>query len=266
LKPGRYKLSVKGHKQGDISREVANIASLNLIVETPFHQTIWFFSLLLSAIGFGFYSLYRYRLLQILKLQALRNNISRDLHDEVGSSLSSISMLSASTKLALDNDTERSKMLVDMIGENSQKILEDMDDIVWAVSPSKDSFEHLITRMQGYVNTIGEGHIGKVLFMTTGQLSNIKLSMLARKNIYLIFKEALNNAAKHADAQNIEVKLTKQNSNLIIEINDDGLGFEQMTSKRNGIGNMKSRAIEIGASLTINSDQKGTRICLNLLI
>ncbi len=263
LKSGKYVLNIKANDQyGTTNKQQAH---LQIVVLTPYYQSWWFMGLCFIGLLSLLYGVYHYRLSQILKLQTLRNNISRDLHDEVGSSLSSISMLSASTKIALEKDPKRGLMLVDMISKNVQKILEDMDDIVWAVSPNKDSFQHIITRIQDFLNTLEETQSLNVRFVQTGHFDNISLPMLTRRNLYLIFKEAVNNAAKHARATTLRVEIKHIKNDLFLAIIDNGQGFDMTKStSRNGLGNMRGRANEIKGLLEIDSNGKGTKIELKI--
>ncbi|MCU0341833.1 MAG: histidine kinase [Spirosomaceae bacterium] len=263
LKGGQYRFKVRVLGADGVPSNT--IAQYPIEVTTPYYQAGWFYGFIVLSIAAFFYGLYRYRLSQILQLQEVRNSISRDLHDEVGSALSSISMLSTSTKAALDKDPARTKMLVEMIQTNAQKIMENMDDIVWTVSPDKDESQHIILRMQDYLNTLSEANQLSIHLTTEGEWEGLRLPMPVRRNLYLIFKEAVNNALKHAKATQLTVKLNRKPSELLLEVIDNGQGFDTTTSSlRNGLTNMRQRATDLNATLKIHSSTNGTQLALRI--
>ena len=138
LSAGEYQLLLRvANVYGDYSEK---ISALNITILPPYWQTWWFRGLLLACAGLALYSLYRYRLHQIKRLQAIRNNIASDLHDDIGSTLNSISIYSEVAKQQAEKDIPA----LELIGVNSRKIIESMSDIVWTINPENDSFEKII--------------------------------------------------------------------------------------------------------------------------
>lgn len=235
---------------------------LRFFVSAPWYYQGWFYLLLFVCVGGIFYLVYRIRLKRILELQGLRNNISRDLHDEVGSTLSSISLLSETLKYTLHENENEGKKITEQIGQNAQKMLNVMDDIVWAINPREDGLRNMIIRMREQANETTEYYGIQLKFNFLSETSpDTKLSMLTRKNVYLIFKEIINNACKHAQCNKIEVNITLKGNNLELKISDNGIGFDpSKESKRNGLRNIKERTAEIKGSIDITSHPgKGTK-------
>ena len=220
--------------------------------------------------GFGLFLvlsffIYRnYQTRQEVKLLTLRNKIAIDLHDDVGSTLSSISMFS---QMAQTQSKEVIPAL-ETIGESSRKMLEAMADIVWSIKPENDLFEKVIMHMREFAyQLLGTKQI-EFEFDADDDISKINLPMETRKNLYLIFKEATNNLAKYSKASNAKFALKGENDKLTMVISDDGKGFDTTKDSRgNGLENMKRRAIEMGAKLLIDSAPGiGTTIRLELAV
>ena len=204
---------------------------------------------LLAILSIFVYRNYRTR--QQLKLQALRNKIASDLHDDVGSTLSSISIFSQ----MVQQQSKETIPLLESIGESSRKMLDAMADIVWTINPENDQFEKIISRMKSFAfELLGAKNID-FEFVADENVANMKLPMEVRKNLYLIFKEATNNMVKHAGASKAMFAIKGGKNDLRMMIRDNGKGFDVTgTASGNGLKNMKKRAGEIGGQLTIDSN------------
>ena len=217
---------------------------------------------LFSVLAFFVYRTYRTR--QKVKLLTLRNKIASDLHDDVGSTLSSISIFS---QMAQQQSKEVIPML-ETIGESSRKMLDAMADIVWTIDPHNDQFEKIILRMKNFAyELLGAKNID-FEFVADEEISKVNLTMEVKKNLYLIFKEATNNMVKYADANKAMFAIKSEKNNLSMTIRDNGKGFDMNTSiVGNGLKNMKRRANEMGANLLIDSyPGRGTTIRLNIAV
>lgn len=209
---------------------------------------------LLVSIG-AWMLLNRNRLKQRMKELELRNQIAADLHDEVGSSLSSIHMLSQMANSNVENNTQ--KNILDKVSTNAKETMDRMSDIVWMIKPGETEGGSLKQRMERFAHEICSGK-NIALRMDIAAVENIKLTMGQRKNVYLIFKEAINNAVKYSGAEKIEIKALLQNKQLELLVRDHGKGFEQITVRRgNGLDNMKNRAKECSGDLEIISSAGG---------
>jgi two-component sensor histidine kinase len=267
LDGGNYTLKIK--VANSIGKWNETATALTFFVSSPFYKQAWFFVLIGIIIITASYAFYRTGVQRILELQRLRNSISRDLHDEVGSTLSSISMLSTSAKYSLQNNqTKPAEMLVQRISSSSQRILEVMDDIIWTINPKNDSLENIIARIRELMNDIADSKGIKFNMQIDPLLETLLLPMKLKRNFYLIFKEAVANAGNHSQCKAATVSIQRNNQTIILEIEDDRAGFDvEKKFNGNGLKNMQQRAIEIKGTLDISSEiNKGTVLKLTIPI
>lgn len=205
------------------------------------------------AIGGIFLLISRNRLRHRMKELELRNRIAADLHDEVGSSLSSIHMLSQVAVQQQNNGTSQIEIL-SRVSTNARETMEKMGDIVWMIKPGESEGLSLTERMERFMFEIcGAQNIACTLDGAEA-LHRVKLSMQQRKNFYLVFKEAINNAAKYSHAANIDTTVDLHDRQLSLLVKDNGTGFDTARAgSGNGLDNMKNRARELSGKLTIHS-------------
>jgi two-component system sensor histidine kinase UhpB len=208
--------------------------------------------LFLASLGITYLIFNRYRLKQELNEQVLRNQISSDLHDEIGSTLSSIDVNSRIALLKME-DRETVSGQLQKIQQNTRSIMDNLSQIVWSINPNNDSLEKLIFRMKDFAAEILEPLGIQYAFHQGSNFSEFNLNPIFRKNIYLIFKEAVNNCAKYSNASEVAISLEVKNNLLFIEIADNGKGFElqKEINKSNGLQNMESRAKQIQGKIKI---------------
>jgi signal transduction histidine kinase/tetratricopeptide (TPR) repeat protein len=219
--------------------------------------------LLLLAAIFNRYRLKR-RLEQQQFLLQERNRISGELHDEVGSVLSAINILSHTARMKLGQNTEKSGEMLDKIHGYSQKMMDAMGDIVWSINPKNDTFSNMIVRMKEHAAEILEAKNIAFSFTTDKQLDHLKLSPEKRRDLYLIFKEALNNLVKYSGATEAHINFGLQNDLLRMSVSDNGKGFDaELKKSGNGLHTMTERALRHLGSLMING-QKGTTVKLDM--
>lgn len=227
----------------------------------------------------GFYKKYHLRLLKkiaaisseriskYLAEEKLRSKIARDLHDEMGSTLTSINIIS---KVAMQQGMpdERVKQYLQKIKDNSGRMMESMSDIVWAINPANDTFEKVIVRMKEFAAEILEPAKINYYFSEEGSLDKAQLNLEQRKDIYMVFKEAVNNAVKYSNATEVNIVLQKKDDSLRMLIMDNGNGFDtDQWYSGNGLKNMQSRAREMKAVLRVDSIKgTGTTIILDVAI
>jgi signal transduction histidine kinase/Tfp pilus assembly protein PilF len=214
---------------------------------------------LVLVLFFFIYTNYSTR--QKLKLENIRNNIAADLHDDIGSTLNSISLFSEVAK----QEAGKAIPALDQIGVSARKIIDSMSDIVWTINPENDTFENVIARMRSLAYLLLKAKNIEFTFKADESLNQLSLPMVTRKNVYLLFKEATNNIVKYSNASRANFHITHENKNVKMVIRDNGVGFDMENSKMgNGIKNMKRRAGEIGGQLLIESAEgKGTNIELS---
>jgi len=259
LRPGSYTFMVAAKNADGIwSRSPA---VFHFVINPPFWLTWWFISICLLLFGAVVYGAYQYKLSKMIALQALRNKISTDLHDDIGSTLSSISILS---EVAVNEKEKRSKVMLAEINERSHLLMEKMDDIVWSISTRNDTIGNLFSRIQQFAATVLEAKDINYEVRIPEKVKHLKVDMQRRQHIYLILKEAINNLIKYACCSNASIVVEYTNGILKVEVADDGKGFDtERESLGNGLLNMKKRARALHGKLNITSSPgAGTRIRL----
>jgi ligand-binding sensor domain-containing protein/two-component sensor histidine kinase len=261
LNPGEYTLHMKsGDAFGNWNEDTLQ---LPIEVLPAFYQTVWFKILVSLFVAGILYAFYLYRINQLLHLQKVRNRISADLHDELGSTLSGISIMGSLAKKEL-SDQQSSGALVDRIMEDVRQISGSLDDIVWNISPKNDSLSSLIARMTRYASELFEAKQITFEFDIPAELEDVKLTMEQRRNIYLIFKESVNNLVKYSKCTRAFVGIKVDKKHVFLRVKDNGIGFDpNATTERNGIRNLKDRARSLKGVIDIQSAEgKGTSILL----
>ncbi len=242
------------------------IASIHVVITPPFWKRWWFFILCAAVIGGAVYAVYRYRLSELLRRQEMRNKIAQDLHDNVGSTLSSISVYSQVARIQSENqDKEKLDKVLEKIGDTSNEMISEMSDIVWAINPRHDDVKQILQRMQSFANPLLAARDIHFRFEFDPRIEHYVLSMEKRKNFYMTFKEAINNAVKYSDANEVKVRIQMPDHHHVrMTIEDDGKGFDTSVHRKgNGIWNIGYRAKEMNGKFDLNSSPgTGTRLML----
>jgi ligand-binding sensor domain-containing protein/two-component sensor histidine kinase len=274
LPGGEYIFKVRATNNAGIWNNY--IAAIRIVIIPPFWKTAWFYGMCLLVTGLIIYAIYRYRINELLKRQAIRNKIAQDLHDNVGSTLSSISIYSQVAKIY--NQQERTgdlQQTLDKISVTSSEMISEMSDIVWAINPRNDSMDTILQRMESYAKPLLTTQGIAFHFSTDPAVKHINLEMTRRKNFYLIFKEAVNNALKYAKNRNLWVTIHVRNHQLELMVKDDGVGFDtekvhihaSQSLSGNGLRNMEMRTKEMKGTCIVSSvPGKGTTIKLQFPI
>ncbi|MDP4262386.1 MAG: two-component regulator propeller domain-containing protein [Bacteroidota bacterium] len=240
LAPGHYTFMVRAsNSAGAWSPE---IASIRFYIVPPFTKTIWFYALIVLGIGAVFYFMYRFRLRQLMRTEQIRSEISRNLHDEVGSSLTNISLSSLLAQKQLHNEGAVTRIL-ERIYQDSQNVSEAMREIVWSINPKIDTMGEALPRMLRYASELLEAKDMELHAEIAPEIEQVKLTMQERRDLYLIFKEAVNNLAKHSKATKAVINFHVKDNRIIMEVSDNGVGFDITSSHlNNGLKNMRERA------------------------
>lgn len=210
----------------------------------------------------------KYQAEVITQLQAndqMRNRIARDLHDDIGSTLSSIGILSQVVENQIERNPSSVKDLVHRISESSQKVQRSLSDIVWTTKQTEESLDSVVVKMKEFTAEMLEPKNIDYTF-SVSDLSRIQFSPLKQYNIYLVFKEAVNNSIKYALATELEIAIYFTEEYFTIIVKDNGIGFDEANVKQgNGLNNMKERAIAMNGSIQIlTKPSKGTLIELKV--
>ena len=201
--------------------------------------------------------------------EQIRKQIARDLHDDMGSTLSSISILSQVAEREAATTDSQTKSLLGKINRNSQRMLDTMNDIVWTTQPVNDTIESISIKIREFAAEMLDAKDIKYEIIIDENLNNYRLPPNQVYNFYLIVKEAINNIAKYAVAKNVTVNISKSGSLLNLKIIDDGIGFDMNKIKENGNGlkNMHKRSEDLGGKINITSKpSQGTELDLQFPI
>jgi len=259
LSPGTYRFMVRAvSADGIVSKSPATV-SFRII--PPVWQRWWFVTLAGMLVGLTIYATYRYRVARLLELERVRTRIATDLHDDIGSGLSRVAILSEVIKQQMGAGAEQFVPALSEIAESARSLVGSMRDIVWAIDPRRDDLSNVIIRIQQFASDVLESRNIEWDFQAPPELEKIKLDSEQRRHLFLIFKEAINNIARHADCKCVSLNISVAHNLIVAEIRDDGRGFaapqnaHASTNGRGGHGleNMRSRVVELGGHLSIDS-------------
>jgi signal transduction histidine kinase len=265
LPSGTYKLSIRA-KLHDGEWDNTNVASINIVVKSPWWLTWWFKSLTIACLLTCIYFIYKVREKSLGKVKEMRKQIAGDLHDEIGSTLSSVNIASTLMINKMDTDREALTDLISRVSENTNKMMESMNDIVWTIDNKSDQLHNVLIRLLNFAGETLEPTGCKIDFKNVVDLKKIKLNPAEKKNIYLILKEVINNIAKHAAANHVLIAVVPVEKNyFMVSIKDNGRGFDhdQKSNKMSGQGlnSISMRAKEQNWKLSIHSSPgAGTEI------
>lgn len=265
LPAGRHRLQVRAVSAAGAGSEVAEVA---FTVLPPFWRRGWFLATAGLALALAVWGAYRYRVGRLLAVERVRTRIASDLHDEVGASLSRIGILAEVGKMRLGaaSEGEAGRLLAE-ISDTSRGLAEAMSDIVWSLDPRRDDLPSLSARLRRFASDVLEARGIGLDFETPAAAAGQRLSTADRRELYLLLKEAIHNAAKHSRAARVTVRIVAHGSRLEAEVRDDGLGlpevFRSSDNLGNGLVNMRRRAKALGGALTVDSTPgRGTSVRL----
>ncbi len=271
LRPGSYRFRVRAvNADGIVSSEPASIA---FTIVPPVWQRWWFIGLVALLLVALTHLVYRYHTRRLIELERVRTRIATDLHDDIGASLSKIAILSdvAGQELSTANESPVGAPLA-QIADTSRDCVDAMSDIVWAVNPQRDHLSDLTHRMRRFAEDLLDARDIDFTVRSLLDEKDMRLGADLRREVYLIFKECVNNLVKHSDCRNAELAFSINGPWLVVSITDDGRGFkvEDPVTNGNGMGghgltSMQRRAKALGGSLKISSEPgRGTTVTLKV--
>lgn len=264
LPGGHYTFKVKCISPDGV--ECKNITSFLIYIRPPLYLRWWFILLSLSIIGGVLYYIYLLRVRRRKERELIRNRIARDLHDDMGSTLSTINILSSMAKTKIAEDPRTTSEYIGKISDNSQRMMDAMSDIVWAIKPANDSMQKITARMQEFANGILEAKNIDLGFTVDEKVNNVKLNMEARRDFFLVFKEAVNNVAKYSQCTQCNIHIAEHQKRLLLTVEDNGIGFDiNKADSGNGLSNMQKRAEAMKGRVSVQSKPgEGTKVTLNI--
>ena len=251
LAAGEYSFEVRAETA---DRLYSQPALVSFRIAAPVWQRWWFVAAALIFAVLAIYMFYKRRLARLIEMERMRTRIATDLHDDIGANLTRISLLSevASQQAAVANDNK----ILPSIAEIARESVASMNDIVWAIAPEHDSLLDLTIRMRRHAEEVFA--LRDVDLNFNASESELRLSVGVRRDVLLIFKEAVNNAAKHSNCSKIVIDFRYEDAILFLQIKDDGMGFdaENTDSDGQGLRSMTRRAHALAGNLTIISKDK----------
>lgn len=264
LPAGSYRFAVRAVRRG--SGAAGLPATVSFTIVPPFWQRQWFFAavaIALVALGYG---IHRYRLAQLLALERIRTRIATDLHDDIGSSLSRIAILSPVASRRLDGVATEVGETLDSIGQTAGELVDSMSDIVWAINPRHDALDDLTGRMRRFASDLLTAKDIAFRFDAPAPDGEVHLGPDLRREVFLTFKEGLTNIARHAHCTEVSAALRIQDGSLDLALADNGVGFDTGTlATGHGLVNLRARVAALHGSVDIRSGPgRGTSLHVRL--
>jgi signal transduction histidine kinase len=251
LAPGSYRLLVRAvEPEGGRASEAAEVA---FTILPPVWQRWWFVAAVAAALAAAALALHRARVRRVLAMERVRRQIATDLHDDMGSGLSQVAILSEVARRGATPEAER---VLTEVADLARAMRESMGDIVWAVDPRRDRLADLLLRMRQAAFNLLESSGVRVVWNAPAaeDVERVGLAPDVRRHLLLVFKEALTNVARHAEATTVRVDLLVEYGALRLSIADDGRGFDAgRDGEGTGLRSMRRRAEEMGAALEVES-------------
>jgi len=252
LAAGGYRFAVRAVDANGAVSETPAIVEFRVL--RPFWQQWWFVSAVAALLVACGYLIHRYRLGRMLELERVRMRIATDLHDDLGSNLSRIAILSEVLQRRVDQDDPSLTQPLSRIAGVSRELVDSMGDIVWAINPRRDRMSDLVHRMRRFASDTLAAREIDFVFRAPKDEDRLKLGADVRREVYLVFKESINNAAKHAGGAHVEVDFAVEGDRLSLRVRDDGEGFTpDEADDGHGLDSMRRRGSRLGGTLQIDS-------------
>ena len=266
LPAGKFTFEVRALNRK--SSAILASAKLQIFIATPWWQTWWFRVLCAFAFAGILYYFYNQRIDKLLAVERTRQRIGKDLHDDIGTTLSSITLMNTLLKKKIKSQPDEAVRLADKVETTSREMIQNMSDIVWSINPGNDTLEKLINRLQQFMNDAFENSDAIYELKVSPDLETKKIGMETRKDAYLICKEIISNAAKYSSATGFSLHLNTLNHSLLITAEDNGVGFDTKKEKTgNGLTNIQLRTQKHkGVCNYSSAPGKGTRWSIQLKI
>jgi signal transduction histidine kinase/ligand-binding sensor domain-containing protein len=263
LAPGTYRFSVRAiNADGVPSAEPATVA---FTIVPPVWQRWWFLALAAAAVVAVLYAIYRVRLARAVEIATMRTRIATDLHDDIGANLTKIAILSEVARQHLDGNTDAGDRL-STIARISRESVSSMSDVVWAINPRRDTLRDTIRRMRQHVQEVLAGRGLDLEFHAPEVDLGLRVPIDVRRDFFLIFKEALNNAVRHSRCRKLRIEVNADVSSLSLRLTDDGVGFDTSVEPTgNGLASMRRRAEQMNAALeVVSTPGRGTSVSVSV--
>jgi len=264
LAPGRYRFLVRAVNSDGVASSSPAVVTFRIL--PPIWARWWFVGLVGGVLTLMLFWLYRYRVARLLELERVRTRIASDLHDDIGANLTKIAILSEVAYQQLGNVDKDKDSPLASIARISRESVASMSDIVWAVKPGRDRLRDLTRRMRGFAaDTLTARNI-RFQFRAPDVNQQLNLRADVRRDVFLIFKEAINNVVRHSACAEASIELRILGDHLELKIDDNGKGFELAEAgDGQGLINMHKRAEGFGGRFEVASlPGSGTSVTLQV--
>jgi signal transduction histidine kinase len=228
------------------------------------HERWWPLLPLTALAAWTLHRVQRQRLTVRREVQRIREQVARDLYDDIGSSLSKIALLSEVLRRRVSGDPRLASAVI-QIGSLSREVLNSTSDTVWSLDPHRDTVGDTVQRMRDFAGDLFAARNIAFRFRAPNSCDNLKLGALVRRQLFLIFKEGVNNIARHAGCGEAEAELAIDRQWLRLTLADNGRGFDwDRIRLGHGLNSMQERSRSLGGQLQVVSSPGGTRVTLQV--
>lgn len=251
LPPGEYTFQVHARNASGIWSD--KTASISFEILPPFWMTWWFICFIGMIVAGIIYLFYRnYKTMKMVDIERMRVRIASDLHDDVGASLTEIALQSDFIQ-AIDMKPELKQSLL-QIGKQCRHVVTSLDDIVWSIDARNDTLGDLTDRMQDYVINVLAPKNFEINYAFDNLNMDNKLPVTVKENLYLIFKEAINNISKYSNGDKVDIRMTNNGGTYTLLIHDNGTTGKGTKKTGHGLRNMEMRAQRIGGNFDFDDE------------
>ncbi len=263
LSPGHYRFLVRAVSTAGLASPAPAIVTFTIL--SPVWQRWWFIAAATALIGLITYSLYRYRVARLLELERVRTRIATDLHDDIGSSLSQIAILSEVARKHLSDAGVPVVTPLARIAHLSRESVDSMSDIVWAINPHKDRLSDLTHRMRHLANEVLLARDIEVRFRASADQDK-RIDAHTRRQVFLVFKEGINNIVRHSGCTEADIEFRNERAWLVLTLRDNGRGFDpEFPQEGHGLASLRRRAETLGGELDVlSASGRGTTLTLRI--
>jgi ligand-binding sensor domain-containing protein/signal transduction histidine kinase len=264
LASGRYRFQVRSITSAGPTGAASTgpaPAAVEFEILPPLVQRWWFQTGLIAAAILAAFGAHRYRVARLVALERVRMRIASDLHDDIGGSLSRISIqceVACREAAALGHQAVR--RLTD-VADSARGLVDALGDVVWSVDPRRDDLASVCRRLRAYTDDVFAGTGVRWSYAATANLARVRLDPQARRHLFLLLKEGVTNIARHAAARRVSLEIGLTGHELYATLRDDGRGFDPAVidgaADHHGLLSMRARADQLGARLTIDSSPNG---------
>ena len=267
LSPGMYRFVVRAvGSDGALSQRPATV---EFTILRPVWQRWWFQGMSALGLVVVVFAAHKHRVARLVALERVRMRIAADLHDDIGGSLSRISIQSEVARREATASGESPARRLEEIAESARGLVDALADVVWSVDPRRDDLASVMRRVREYADDVLLASGVRWTYTAPPHLDHIKLDPQARRHLFLLLKEAITNVVRHASARSASLTVDPGPRELRLELRDDGRGFIPdapscaADSDRHGITSMRARAAHLGASISVESSP-GAGTCVSL--